>query len=373
MNDNNSYRAIVTRADCRQGSADDQPDHSAYARPRSALEERAPGALGALDIRVEVERTGICGSDLGIFQTDPVTGSILSSVPLTIPATGRILGHEGIGIVRQVGRDVTTFRAGDWVTMESLICCQQCSACRQGYFNQCLNAKLLGFQSDGIFAQIADIPVQLAHGIGDMADSEEGRRAAACIEPAACAMVALESASMAPGRRVLVFGAGPIGIFTAMMCRLVYGAASVDVVEPLRFRRQFAEQWADRSYDVEEFHDRRDGQRYDLLVETSGGLADVDRTIHRMGPRSHVVLLARGTAPLHLTAVDQVVTNGISITGSRGHLGGAFQSVLALWQSGRLPLHRAVTGVLQGFDSILQLLEQPSLLNEAHCKLQVRL
>lgn len=364
-------QAVVTYAHYNPSPGTDSHPNTHYFSPEAVIEERQPGTLASGDLRIEIERVGICGSDLGVMQADPDTGSIRSTVPLSIPDVGRILGHEGVGVVREVGSSVTGFQPGDWVTLESLICCHRCVPCRRGHFNQCLNASLVGFQRDGIFSEIADIPAQLAHGIADMADSEEGLRAAACVEPAACALVGLQSAGLRPGKDVLIYGAGPIGVFSAMLCRNAFAASSIHIVEPVPFRRQFASQWADKVWDVQEFLDAGDSFTYDLLIEASGALSCVDSAVRRMSANANIVLLARGTESLRLNTVDRIITNGIAITGSRGHLGGAFDKVLSLWASGRLPLHDAVTGVKQGLNAIRQTLEQPEAVLEEHCKLQV--
>lgn len=373
MQASHKHRAIVTHAHYRPPAAGGAFPRGSYTRPEPRIESRRFGALAAGELRIEIERVGICGSDLGVMQTDPVTGCISSTVPLSIPDSGRVLGHEGIGVVREVGHGVTTFQPGDWVTLKSIVCCQQCAPCRRGHFNQCLEASLLGFQRDGIFAEMADVPAQLAAGIGDLAGTEPGRQAAACIEPAACALVALQSASMQPGDRVLVMGAGPIGLFAAMLCRQVFGAASVDVVEPAAFRRRFARKWADRVHAVDEFLGASDSGPYDVMVEASGSLGNLDVSLRRMAANARIVLLARGVEHLHVGAVDHIVTNGLCITGSRGHLGGAFETILSLCLAEKLALHEVVTGVLQGLDAIHSTLERPLLLSEQHCKLQVRL
>ncbi len=366
-------QAIITHAQYKPSSIVGSHPNTSYSCPRSGIEERELGALASDHLRIDLERVGLCGSDLGVMQTDPETGSIHSTVPLSIPAGGRILGHEGIGIVREVGSSVMGFQAGDWVTLKSLISCHQCVPCRRGNFNQCLNASLVGFQRDGLFAEVADIPAQLAHDIRDMAGSEEGRRAAACVEPAACALVGLQAADLQPGKKILIFGAGPIGVFAAMLCRYVFAAASIHIVEPVPFRRQFASQWADRVWDVQEFLDAADEFSYDQFIEASGALANLDTGIRRMNANGRIVLLARGTEPLLLQTVDRIITNGLTVIGSRGHLGGAFDTVLSLWATGRLPLQEVVTGVEQGLGAICESLRQPEKLLDKHCKLQVRL
>jgi threonine dehydrogenase-like Zn-dependent dehydrogenase len=259
------------------------------------------------------------------------------------------------------------------VAFESLETCHRCAACRNGSFNQCANAVLIGMQRDGVFAEIVELPAQLAHDVNDLAADEAGRRAAACIEPAACSFVALRLARVQPGEHVLIFGGGPIGLFTAMLARLAFGAAHVAIVEPLPFRREFARRWADRVCDVEEFFAEPARRPADVLIETSGRLENVDRSLVRIGANGRIALLARCGAPLSLRRVDHLITNNLSIIGSRGHLGGAVGRILQLYREARLPLHEAVTEVAQGLDGLKSALSDPAALAGKHCKLLARL
>jgi (R,R)-butanediol dehydrogenase/meso-butanediol dehydrogenase/diacetyl reductase len=366
--------ALVLRADAAPmaGVACPGP-HQIYRRPQLRVEPRPLGPLPPGYLRVEMRLVGICGTDLHVVKSDPSSGYILCSSPLGIGPEGRVLGHEGIGEVREVGAGVTSVRPGDLVTFESLSTCRQCEPCRQGRFNQCTNVVLLGMQQDGLFAEIADVPAWLAHPVNDLAGNEPGRRAAACIEPAACSLVALESAHARPGEEIVILGAGPIGLFAAMLARLALGAATVVVVEPLPFRRELARRWADRVHDVDEFFAQPARRPADVLFDTSGSMPEVDRSLLRLGPNARVVLLARSGKPLTVHSVDHVITNSISIIGSRGHLGGAFDRLLRLCREGRLPLHEAVTGVVHGLGGLRDELEAPEPLAARHCKVLAQL
>jgi (R,R)-butanediol dehydrogenase/meso-butanediol dehydrogenase/diacetyl reductase len=366
--------ALVTRAEHKPVAGVECPGpQQIYRRPRLTLEERSLGSVPAGNVRVEMGLVGICGTDLHAVQCDPASGYILGSTPLDIGPEGRVLGHEGIGRVREVGSGVAGIRRGDWVVFESLETCNRCEPCRKGRFNQCLHAVLVGMQRDGLFAEVVDLPVQLVHDVTDLVAGESGRRATACIEPAACSLVALDAAGLKPAEGVLIFGAGPIGLFAAMLSRLAFGAASVQVVEPLRFRREFARRWADRVYDVEEFFAEPARSSTDVLIEASGQLENVDRALLRLGPNGRVVLLGRSGKPLTLQRVDHVITNNLAIIGSRGHLGGAVGDLLRLYRNARLPLHEAVTGVVRGLGGLKSLLEDPTALPAEHCKVLAQL
>lgn len=345
--------------------------HQRYRAPMLMVEKRALGTLASDHVRVRVRLAGVCGTDVNAVTTDPRTGYIVGSAPLDLDERGRVLGHEGIGEVLDVGRDVTGVRAGEWVGFESILSCGGCTPCGRGHQNQCATAVLMGTQRDGLFTEVADVPARLAHRLGAVADTEDGRRAAACLEPAACSLLALRLAHVRPGDDVLVFGAGPIGASAAMLARVVLGAGRVRVVEPLRLRRELAGRWAHEVFDVARFFASEPHEVADVVIETSGDLDNVRRVLPMTSPNARVALLARSGAPLAIEHVDHLITNNVTLFGCRGHLGGPFPEVLALVRDGRLPLHELVTGVLPSLGALADALRAPRELAAAHCKLLV--
>jgi threonine dehydrogenase-like Zn-dependent dehydrogenase len=367
----NGNPAIVLRAEREPET--DAGSRARYRSPRLAIESRPLGRLAAGDLRVRMLVAGLCGTDLHIARADPDTGAIVGSAPIEVGPDGRVLGHEGVGQVEALGGDVRGFAVGDIVTFESIVSCQSCDPCRRGRFNQCRHGRLIGAQVDGLFRERVDVPARVAHDVSDLARSADGVRAAACVEPAACALVALNGLAVRPGERVVVFGAGPIGLYAAMLCRSVFGARTC-VVEPSARRRDFAAPWADRTLDVEEFFaDGDGGEPFDVAIEASGQLNNVARAIGRIGACGRVGVLARSGQPLRVDDVDHLITNGISIVGSRGHLGGAFADVLALVRAGRLPLHRSVTGVVDGLDGLAREILAAQPIEQRHAKVLARL
>lgn len=372
MHEHERPSALVLHAERRPQPGIDRPGpHQCYRAPVLRIEERRLGVLPRDHVRVRVRLAGVCGTDVSAVTTDPRTGYILGSAPLDLDAGGRVLGHEGIGEVLEVGRDVTGVRAGEWVGFESILACGGCTPCGRGHPNQCATAVLMGTQHDGLFTEVADVPARLAHRLGAVADDEAGRRAAACLEPAACSLLALRLARVRPGDDVVIFGAGPIGAAAAMLARLVLGAGRVRVVEPLPLRRELAGRWADEVFDVERFFASVPRAPADVVIETSGDLDNVRRVLPTTAPNARVALLARSGAPLAIEHVDHLITNNVTLVGCRGHLGGPFPEVLGLVRDGRLPLHELVTGVLPSLDALADALRAPRALTANHCKVLV--
>ena len=364
-------RAVVLRADDDPRPGIERPStHQRYRNPTVAVEERPLGSLQAADLRVRMLYVGVCGSDLHLAQADDA-GYVASSVPAVIGPEGRVLGHEGVGVVMATGTDVTSVASGEIVTFASIVACGHCDACRRGAPNQCRTSELIGAQRDGLFASVVDVPAALAVPVTGAIRSGADLQALTCTEPAANALVACTQARVTAADSVVIFGAGPIGLFCAMLCRLHHAARRVIVVEPVAARRRTAAKWSDDVFDVEGFF--RDGdQELDVVLEASGDLSNVNRALRRLGPQGRIVLLGRSGEPLVLDDVDRLISQAISVSGSRGHLGGAVDDVLRSYADGTLPLGDVVTGVLDSLDDLAALLSSDQSAMADHAKLLVK-
>lgn len=364
-------KSVVVYADRKPMIGVSNPGpHQMYCNPRVAVETRELGKLDPDNIRVEIIYSGLCGTDLHLVETNPETGYILCSAPASITEGGRVIGHEAVARVAAVGSRVKHVKPGDMVTFESIITCQHCEVCRRGQFNQCLSAKLLGLETDGLFGTVVDVPSMLAHDVTALCRDDRGLKAAACIEPAGVAYVACGTTHVGPGDVVVVFGGGPIGAFAALFSRLIFGASQVCVVEPVEFRRSLAKLWCDQAYGVEEFFNEGP-RRVDVLIEASGHMENVRRTFRHLNPNGRIALLGRSGTPLMLDAVDHMITNAISINGSRGHLCGAFSNILKLCLRRRIDLDQIVTEVVDGPEGIRDVLASPERVAQ-NCKILAR-
>jgi len=365
--------SLVVHADCQpmEGIADPLPNQI-YRNPRISIEQRELGPLSDNDVRIEMLYAGICGTDVHLSRQNPDTGYILTTAPLSIPPQGRVIGHEGVGRAIAVGNNVKHVKPGDYLTFESIVVCGYCDMCRKGRFNQCRHAILLGLEKDGLFSTAADIPGSLAHRIDDLIDSDSDLHALACIEPASVAYVACQNARMSGGDKVVVFGGGPIGLFCAILARTVFGASEVRVVEPVPFRRRFAEQWCDTSLDIAEFFDSPP-DFVDVVLEATGKMENVNRIFKRINAGGRVVVLARSGESLTVDATDHMITNAISIVGSRGHLCGAFTDLISLYRRKRVPLGATITSVSTGLSSLKDLLGNSDEVLNDNCKILVKL
>ena len=371
MNKTKHCQSIVVRAEkITSAAVHDSKKKYRYKHPSIMLETRNLEALKPGNIRVEILYAGICGTDVHLLQTDQ-DGFSMSSAPADISKDGRIIGHEGVGRVIEVGCDVLNFKAGDMVGLQSIITCFSCDPCRRGQFNQCTNAKLIGMQTDGLFSEIADFPENAAYNLNKLNINDDALKAAACLEPAGVSWLACDQSSLSSGDRVLIFGGGPIGYFCAMFSKLLFGSSWVGLVEPSEFRRNHAKKWCDEVFSS--IDENLKLRNFDVVIEASGSLNNITSTLTQINPSGRVILLARSGDSLHIENIDHIITNAIKIMGVRGHLGGAFGRIIDLYVSGKIPLHEAVTETVDSINGLYLKLQRPEEVGSQNCKILAKL
>lgn len=188
---------------------------------RKGLDERPkPELADATDAVVRVTRTTICGTDLHILKGD---------VPTCEP--GRILGHEGVGIVEAVGEGVTRFKPGDHVLISCITSCARCDYCRRGMYSHCLDGGwILGNVIDGTQAEFVRIPHadNSLHPVPATAD-EDALVMLSDIFPTGFECGVLNG-KVAPGSNVAIVGAGPIGLATLLTAQF-YSPAKIIMID----------------------------------------------------------------------------------------------------------------------------------------------
>jgi alcohol dehydrogenase len=232
-----------------------------------ALEERPKPELQAPgDAIVKIVKTTICGTDLHILKGDVATC-----------APGRILGHEGVGIVDSVGAGVTAFRPGDRVLISCISACGKCAYCRRGMYSHCTTGGwILGNMIDGTQAEYVRTPHAdtSLYRIPDGAD-EEALVMLSDILPTGFECGVLNG-KVAPGSTVAIVGAGPIGL-AALLTAQFYSPAQIIMIDlddnRLGVARQFGATHTINSSDagaVEEVKALTDGVGADTVIEAVG-------------------------------------------------------------------------------------------------------
>jgi alcohol dehydrogenase len=187
---------------------------------RAWEEKPKPSRREATDAIVKITKTTICGTDLHIMKGD------VPEVP-----DGLTLGHEGVGIITEVGAGVANFKEGDRVLISCITSCGKCDACRKGMYSHCENGGwILGHLIDGTQAEYVRIPhadTSLYH-IPDGAD-EEALVMLSDILPTGFECGVLNG-RIKPGDTVAIVGAGPIGLATLLTAQF-YSPAEIIMVD----------------------------------------------------------------------------------------------------------------------------------------------
>lgn len=271
--------------------------------------ETRPALLGADDVRVEVAQTGICGTDIHVYQG--MTLGPASSEP-------RPFGHELSGRVVEVGGAVQGFRVGDRVTAVPNTPCARCSLCRSGRASVCQNR--VGLRGGSWAASIV-VPAQNLFHLPDDVSDELG----AATEPMACAVRAVDRAGITPGDRVCVVGAGPIGLFVAAVAK-ASGASRVIVSEPKAYRRELAKRvGADYVVDpaevdaAEAVRDLTDGLGAEVVVEAVGAPKTIEQAATFTAPGATLLVVGVPDAASRVSLPGQdFYAKEITIRGTRG-------------------------------------------------------
>ncbi len=188
---------------------------------QKALEDRRIPVIQAPDDAVvKMVKTTICGTDLHILKGD---------VPTYAP--GRILGHEGVGVIETVGAAITTIKPGDRVLISCISSCGKCEYCRRGMYSHCSTGGwILGNAIDGTQAEYVRIPhaETSLYPLPDGAD-EEAMAMLSDILPTGFECGVLNG-KVAPGASVAIVGAGPIGL-AALLTAQLYSPAQIIMID----------------------------------------------------------------------------------------------------------------------------------------------
>ncbi|MGA9602554.1 MAG: zinc-dependent alcohol dehydrogenase family protein [Methyloceanibacter sp.] len=263
---------------------------------RKQIEDRPKPELKAPDDAiVKITKTTICGTDLHILKGD---------VPSCAP--GRILGHEGVGVIDQTGPAVTAFRPGDHVLISCITSCGKCDYCRRGMYSHCLTGGwILGNEIDGTQAEYVRIP----HADTSLYKIPEGADEEALVMLSDILPTGFEcgvlNGKVAPGSTVAIVGAGPIGL-AALLTAQFYSPAEIIMIDLDDRRLQAASRFG-----ATQVINSADGKAAETVKALTGGRG-VDAAIEAVGVPATFLLCQDLVAPggvianigVHGTKVD---------------------------------------------------------------------
>ena len=303
-----------------------------------ALEDRPkPTILQATDAIVRITTTTICGTDLHILKGDVPTIT-----------DGRILGHEGVGIIEEVGMNVLGFLAGDKVLISLITACGRCSFCKKAMYSHCrFGGWQLGNSIDGTQAEYVRIPFA-DNGLYLLPPEVDDEAAVmlSCILPTGLECGTLNG-QVTPGDIVAIIGAGPVGL-AALLTAQLYSPAEIIMIDLDDHRLEVA-----RSFGATRVVNSSDGKAVervmaltqdagvDVAIEAVGLSATFDLCQAIIAPGGHIanVGVHGKSVELHL---EKLWSSNITLT---THLvdAGTTPALIKMVQSGRIDAKKLVS------------------------------
>jgi D-arabinitol dehydrogenase (NADP+) len=288
-------------------------------------------------VLLKVTCCGVCGTDGHIHE-----GEFISKFPL-------IPGHEAIGTVVEMGKNVTGFEIGDRCVADVGITCENCFYCRRGESLLCENFNARGVTMDGGFAEYIVYQQKKLYKIKNLTDEE-----ATLLEPAACAIHGLDKLNPPVGIEVLLMGAGPTGLILAQLLKL-NGAAKVVIAANKGIKMDIAKQLdagdeyieLDRQNPEAQWEKLRTDNPYgfDVVVEATGveKLANSAINYVRRGGTLMIYGVYENKALVHWPP-SKIFGDEIKIIGSFSQTY-CFPRAVAYLDSGKVKLKGMVTDV----------------------------
>lgn len=305
------------------------------------VEERPVPEPGPGEVLVRVLAVGVCGSDTHYFEHGRI-GDFVVEDPL-------VLGHEPSGRVVAVGPGVDPARVGERVSLEPGVPEPFSAETLAGQYN--LDPAVRFFATppvDGVFSEYAVHPAAFCHPVPEHVSDE----AAALLEPLSVGIAAARAGQVRLGSRVLVAGAGPIGLLAAQ-CAALAGATDVVVTDVRAERLEVARRYG--ATDVFASEQAPDpgapfpGSGYDVFLDATGAQPAVLSGLHRLAPAGRAVLVGMGMDTLPLP-VPLVQNRQLVVTGTFRYAN-TWPTAVALAASGAVDLDGLVTS-RHGLDDV---------------------
>jgi len=295
------------------------------------------------DVIVKMVATTICGTDLHILKGD---------VPEVAP--GRILGHEGIGVITEVGSGVTQLAVGDRVILSCVSACGSCANCHQGLYSHCLNPEgipgigwIFGYMIDGTQAEYVRVPFaeNSVYKVPEGVTDAEGILLSDILPTGF--EIGVQYGAVKPGDVVAVVGSGPVGL-SAVMTAQLYGPAKVIAIDlddaRLARAKDFGATDTVNSGDAdwkEQVLALTDGAGVDVAIEAVGVPDTFTMAVDLVRPGGHVANVGVHGKPAEL-ALNKLWIQNITITTGLVNTNTSAM-LLKLLAQHRLPVDKFVT------------------------------
>jgi len=293
--------------------------------------------IGDDEILVRVEVASICGTDVHIYDWNEWAQNRINP-PL-------IVGHEFAGVVVDKGKEVKRINIGDFVSAETHIYCNHCDMCLMNHREVCRNLKILGVDTNGVFAEFVKIPERVAW----VNPPTIPHKFASIQEPLGNAVDTVLSEDIS-GKTVLLTGAGPIGLLAIGVAR-VFGATKIIASDLSDFHLEIAKKMgADvvvnpKTQNLKEIVlDETKGLGVDVALEMSGSKSALNDALKLTKFLGRVSLLGLFDNNVEINLTDDVIFKKLRIYGITGRrIFETWQIVSSLLASGRLDVSPVIT------------------------------
>ncbi|MFD0959876.1 zinc-dependent alcohol dehydrogenase [Paenibacillus chungangensis] len=279
--------------------------------------------IGAGEVLIRVAYTGICGSDLLIWNG----GYPRVKPPVTI-------GHEFSGVIEAVADRNGSLKPGDRVVVEPLLTCGECFACRSGEYNLCRSLGLIGIDVNGGMAHYVKAAADKVIRIPDTVSLKD----ASFVEPLAVGVHMVNQAAVRAGQTVLVAGGGPIGLIAASIARLRGADVYISEINPFRIEKAKAFGFhvinPQESNVVETIRAVTDGDGAHVALEVTGTPFGLTDCIEAAGTKG-TVLIAGMAKKQPMVDTYKILAKELHVVGSRVYKKEDFHEALRLIESGQ--------------------------------------
>ena len=252
-------------------------------------------------VLVRVESVGICGSDVHYYKHGAI-GPYVVEKPI-------ILGHELSGVITAVGSSIPENRIGSRVAVEPQRACTVCKQCKMGRYNLCPDIEFYATPPiDGAFCEYVKIQSHFAYDIPENISFD----AAALIEPMSVCIWAAQKAEINVDTKVLIAGAGPIGVIMAQVAR-AFGATEVVVTDVQSKRLDFVKKYG-ATRTINTATSPLGAEKFDVFIDACGVPSAVYAGILATGPAGRVLLVGLGHDEMTLP-ISHIQNNEIIVTG----------------------------------------------------------
>lgn len=288
--------------------------------PGAEVEEVGKPEIGKAEVLVKMKMASVCGTDVHIWDWNHWAQNRVQKLPI-------IFGHEFCGEVVEVGKGVKSIKMGDLVSAETHIVDGTCYQCRTGRMHICRNVRILGVDTDGVFAEYVRIPERNAMRLPKGLDPHIG----SLLEPlgnATFTVLPNDCFHDIRGKNVVVAGCGPIGLMAIAVLKAI-GAKQVIASElgseKVRFslaKRMGADMVLDAAIETEDLvrivKEATDGNGADVCLEMSGAAPAIKQVFEMLTPGGRVSILGLYNDPVTIDVNNAITFKSATVFGITG-------------------------------------------------------